>query len=124
MAIAVAIFSLLCTTFIPTSLPQFEPPVTIVGTLEGTAIEPCIILTHRGGKALDVGTKIVLTIGENVIESIAGDLLDPIDKEDGLWNIGERAIYTPDNSIPGSRVEVIVFDPVSNAVLMNGVLQE
>jgi FlaG/FlaF family flagellin (archaellin) len=124
IAIAVTVCSLLYFYVLPDTSPSNQPSVTIVGTLEGNESEnACIILTHHGGEALELDTKIVLTIGEVVNEMTAGDLLDEESSEDGLWNLGERLIY-PAGDITSLSIEVAVIDTESNTVLMSGVLKE
>jgi len=53
----------------------------------------------------------------------ASDLLESESIENNYWNIGERAVFTPSDSIETSKVEVSVIDVDTNSVIMTGILQ-
>ena len=97
-----------------------SPSVTVLGTIGGSDI----ILEHRGGEALGLDTKIMITISGLTYNMTVGDLLDDESKEDGKWNIGEKLSYAPSLDITGRQVRILVIDEESGSVVMQGILQE
>jgi len=97
-----------------------SPSVTVLGTIGGGDI----ILEHRGGEALSLDTKIMITISGMTYNMTVGDLLDDESKGDGKWSIGEKLSYAPSLDITGRQVRILVIDEESGSMVMQGVLQE
>jgi len=97
-----------------------SPSATVLGTIGGSDI----ILEHRGGDALSLDTKIMITISGVTYNMTIGDLLDNESKADGKWNIGEKLSYTPSLDITGRQVRILVIDEESGSIIMQGILQE
>jgi len=99
---------------------ETSPSVTVLGTIGGSDI----ILEHRGGEALSLDTKIMITISGITYNMTVGDLLDDESKGDGMWNIGEKLSYAPSLDMTGRQVRILVIDEGSGSVVMQGILQE
>jgi len=82
-----------------------------------------IIIDHRGGKALDLDTKFIVTINGTSNNFVVKDYLNNESKANGVWNIGEKVIY-PVGNIEGKKVSLSVIDSHSNSVIMLVKLQE
>ena len=117
LIIAVAAISSLYSTVLSYPSPSDPSFVNLVGMVEGNNI----IIEHRGGDALSLGTKVRINIGEETIEFIIADVdyLDDKAKENNQWNIGERFVYP--YSLGCSEVEITVIDE-SNTIIMKGTL--
>jgi len=78
-----------------------------------------IILSHDGGDALTLDTKIEIK-NENGLsqEFIVQDVLSESYHSDGRWSFGEKIIHQV-NELRGTHIEVYVIDAVSNAILLN-----
>jgi flagellin-like protein len=123
LAMAVALFSVVYLFVINDALDVSEnspPSVTMLGTIGGSDI----ILEHRGGDALSLDTKIMITISGIVYNMTVGDLLDNESKEDGKWSVGEKLSYDPSMDITGRQVGILVIDVKSGSMVMQGTLQE
>ncbi len=122
LLIALAILSTVYMYVLSYPLPNPAPYVDIVGSIEGGNI----VLTHRGGEALDFNTEVRLMIG-GIPKSITvgdGDYLDNESKENGQWDIGEQLVYTPTEDITNLQVKAIVIDSLAESILMTGIIQE
>lgn len=89
LGIAVAIFSVVYVTVIPSEGPPDFTKRDIVSTVEGTNI----VLEHRGGHPMSLDTEISFTIGaySKTIHP-RGNLSLDTDNDDDLWNVGERVV--------------------------------
>lgn len=120
LGITVIFFFLLCVVM--PLYPSSSPPSTnLVGMIEGEYL----LLEHRGGEALNLETKVILTTSEGTSKSITiGDknYLNNEARQDNLWGIGEWLIYQ-DKDIVGKQVGVTVIDIESNSVIMTGSLK-
>ena len=117
LGITVALFSTLCVGVLSYPFSPSEPAVNIVGTRDGTDL----ILEHRGGEALSLDTKVIITIGDDSpLPLIVGDYLTPEEKRDNRWGIGEGFVYDVGE---GERVVITVVDIESNSVIMLGTFQ-
>ncbi len=122
LLIALAILSTVYMYVLSYPLPNPAPYVDIVGSIE----DDNIVLTHRGGEALDFNTEVRLMIG-GIPKSITvgdGDYLDNESKENGQWDIGEQLVYTPTEDITNLQVKAIVIDSLAESILMTGIIQE
>jgi len=92
-----------------------------VGKLE----ENNIVFEHRSGESLGLETTLLLNIGGRPYIKIVrdGTLLDTISKQDGVWNLGEKLVYS-DFDIGDLQVETKILDVDSNSLVWLGVLQE
>ena len=123
LVMAIALFSTIYLFVMDEALDVSEkasPSATVLGTIGGSDI----ILEHRGGDALSLDTKIMITISGVTYNMTIGDLLDNESKGDGKWNIGERLSYAPSLDITGRQVRILVIDEESGSVIMQGILQE
>jgi hypothetical protein len=89
--------------------------------------EENLLIEHRGGDALSLDTKVIITFNNGTSESITiGDedknYLTEKSKKDNLWGIGEWFIY-PDINLMGQQVSIAVVDVESNSVIMTGSLR-
>lgn len=118
LGMTIALFSTLCVGVLSYPSSPSSASVNLVGTIEGDFL----YLEHRGGEALNLDTKIIITIGENPSESIiVGDVLSAEATNDNLWNIGEGLVYENAN-MNGEQVKFTVVDIKSNSVILLGSL--
>jgi hypothetical protein len=97
-------------TIYPTSA---NPSINLICSKDGNNIT----IEHRGGKSLDLDTKILLNIDGNNIPSKTVSQIDFIDiNGDGFWSIGEKVVYNED--ITNKNVTVSVIDTRINSVIM------
>ncbi|MEA3457554.1 MAG: hypothetical protein U9R21_02625, partial [Candidatus Thermoplasmatota archaeon] len=133
LMIVVAVFSGIYIVVLtpPSDAPQ--PLVTIVGKIEemdGVVVEDLgnlddtadVVLIHRGGKSVPLDSKILITIGDTVVNMTVGNCLDAKSKEDGAWTIGEQIVY-PVGDESYQHVTVMIVDVESNSVIFTGVVQ-
>lgn len=120
LGITVAVISTLYITVLSYPSPGDSTFVNLVGTVEGDYI----IIEHRGGDALGLGTKVTLTIDNETNEFTIGegDYLDPKTKRDKRWNVGERLVYPFEYNLSHSDAEITVIDESSNSIIMKGIL--
>jgi len=133
LVIGLAITSMIYSYYLSYPPPNSPPNIDIVGTLEErtrylTAIgdyeEDCdIILTHRGGESLPTEDEVLITIGDNYVCKIIGECLDSESKKDGLWNIGERLIFTAED-ITNYQLYVSIYDISTQYILFQAVFQK
>ena len=101
--------------------PNSPPSVSLVGTTEGNNK---IVLENRGGEDLSGDTTIIIfNVAGNAINLTVNDFVGWDTNGDGLWNVGEKLVYDQIN-IVGLQVEALVIDPVSDTIIMRGILQE
>ncbi|MEA3458345.1 MAG: LamG-like jellyroll fold domain-containing protein [Candidatus Thermoplasmatota archaeon] len=123
LSMAVALFSVVYLFVMHDALDTSGNPPSSV-TVFGTIGAGDIILEHRGGEALSLDTKIMITISGIVYNMSVGDLLDNESKEDGKWSVGEKLSYGPSIDITGRQIRILVIDAKSGSPLMQGILQE
>ena len=116
LLIALAILSLIYAYVLSYPLPDSDPHVEIVGSLEGGNI----LLLHRGGEALGLDTTFRVGILNSTANTtdymMVGNYLDSESKNDGFWNIGEILVY-PVGDITGSKVYASVADSDSESII-------
>jgi len=114
LGITVSLFSVICGIVLSYPFSPSSPSTNLVGMVEGEYL----LIEHRGGKALDLGTKVSLTIGDNMSEIITvGAYLNNESKEDNQWGIGEWFVYQ-DSDITGKKVGIAVVDVESDSVIL------
>ncbi len=121
LAIAISIFSVVYMNVLSDEGPEPTAYVTIVGKLENDDI----IFEHRRGESLGLETELLLSIGGKQYNFKVGDgtLLNPEDETDGVWNIGERLIYSGFN-FAGLEVKSTIVDEESKDIVLWGNLQD
>ena len=117
LGISVSIFSIVYISVLTFPYSPSIPSSNIYFSLDETKI----VLTHFGGKELDLESDIYITIGdESPITLKINDLLDDEDG-DGYWGFGEQLIYYDSNeAVLEKSVEVTVVDLDSNSVVFIG----
>lgn len=120
LGITVAIFSSLYVMVFSYPSPPSPTFVNLVGTVEGSSI----IIEHRGGEPLSLETKVVLTIGDEIVDITVGDgnYLDGEAKKDNQWNVGERVVYPFEYNSSCTTAELLAVDGKSSSVVMIGTL--
>ena len=120
LGIAVALFSSLYAMVFSHPSPPSPTFVNLVGTVEGSSI----IIEHRGGEPLSLETKVVLTIGDEIVDITVGygNYLDSEAKKDNQWNVGERVVYPFEYSLSYSTAELYAIDVKSSSVVIIGTL--
>ncbi len=116
LGITVSLFSVICVIVLSYPFSPSSPSTNLVGMVEGDYL----LIEHRGGKALDLGTKVSLTIGDNMSEIITvgdRDYLNNESKVDNRWGIGEWFVYQNGN-ITGKKVGIAVVDVESDSVIL------
>lgn len=132
LMMALAILSMVYMYYFSYPSPERSSRVNIVGSIESREIvftslghfeENCyVVLTHRGGLALPLDLEISMVIGDEYNDIIVEDYLDSSAKEDGVWGIGERLVYTADN-ISLKKIYIIINDPLTDSLIFTGSLQ-
>ena len=127
LGMSISLFSILSLTVLSYPSSPSPPSVNLVATIEGNATldGKYILIEHRGGEALSLETKVIITIGDDTPINIAigdGDYLDNEAKKDNRWGIGEWFVYE-DTNINGKTVTVTVVDVESNSMILTGALQ-
>jgi len=126
LGITVSVFSVVYASFFSIEVGPSSPYVNIVGTIENNNL----ILEHRGGKSLELDTKVIFYMQDGSTHNcIVGDAdyLITIYKNDGEWGIGERFVFplnSLSNYVPFEPIDVLVVDITSNSVILRGTLQE
>ncbi len=114
LGITVSLFSVICGIVLSYPFSPSSPSTNLVGMVE----EDYLLIEHRGGKALDLGTKVSLTIGNNMSEIITVEAcLNNESKEDNRWDIGEWFVYQ-NSSMAGKKVGITVVDVESDSVIL------
>ena len=114
LGITVSLFSVICVIVLSYPFSPSSPSTNLVGMVEGEYL----LIEHRGGKALDLGTKVSLTIGDNISKIIIVEAcLNNESKEDNRWGIGEWFVYQNSN-ITGKKVGIAVVDIESDSVIL------
>ena len=114
LGITVSLFSVICVIVLSYPFSPSSPSTNLVGMVEGEYL----LIEHQGGKALDLGTKVSLTIGDNISEIITVEAhLNNESKEDNRWGIGEWFVYQNSN-ITGKKVGIAVVDIESDSVIL------
>ena len=114
LGITVSLFSVICGIVLSYPFSPSSPSTNLVGMVE----EDYLLIEHRGGKALELGTKVSLTIGDNISRIIiVGDCLNNESKVDNRWGIGEWFVYQNSN-IKGKKVGIAVVDIESDSVIL------
>ncbi len=116
LGITVSLFSVICVIVLSYPFSPSSPSTNLVGMVEGEYL----LIEHRGGKALDLGTKVSLTIGDNMSEIITvgdKDYLNNESKGDNRWGIGEWFVYHNED-IKGKKVGIAVVDVESDSVIL------
>ena len=132
LIMALAILSMVYMYYLSYPLPDSPPYVDISGTVEGrtrylTGLGTYeeyfyIILTHRGGESLPLGTKAEIFVANRSNDVTIGDYLESEYTEDGYWGIGEQMILRADN-ITNYQVTITVYDSQSDHVIFLGTFQ-
>jgi hypothetical protein len=97
------------------------PPSDIFVNLEASIRGENITITHIGGEALSLDTKITFKIDNNKENYTVNDLLDIILHENG-WNIGEQIIFQSsilENNNIVHTIHIQVVDKEINTLLMD-----
>lgn len=130
LGMAIAFFSVLSITVLSYPSSSSSPSTNLVGMIipNETNDEEYLLMEHRGGDALRLDTKVVITFNNGTSESITiGDedknYLTEKSKEDNLWGIGEWFFYNQDLNLDGQQVSIAVVDVESNSVIMTGSLR-
>ena len=118
LTISIALFSVVYFAFFSIQPSSPSPSSDIAASVE----KDKIIFEHRSGEPLSLDTRILLNIGGNKFEVKVGDILEDANG-DGLWNIGERLVYTG-TDLESLQTEATVVDVRSNSVIMQGILKE
>lgn len=127
LAIAVAVFSVIYMQVLSDEGPSPETHVTIVGKLEGNNL----VFEHRRGEGIDIDSIISLYFEGNLLFSgKISNLLDNSSLQNGIWDIGERIVYTPPPEvIPTSLQNLVqirghIADKRTNSLVFWGILQD
>lgn len=120
LAMAVAAFSVVYIQVLSDEGPSPEAYVTVVGMIENNNV----VFEHRSGKPLGLDTSIILSIGNirlplNLYDS---NLLEDQNRNDDVWNIGERLLFNEYNlSYP--EVQATIVDKKTNSIVWWGILK-
>jgi len=124
LSIAIMLFSVLSGIVLTYPFTPSPPTINIVGVIDGDEI----IIEHLGGEKLSLNTKIVILLNESKENKTAKDLLDDKGKENGYWNIGEKAIFNATDEgyadFENRTVKISVIDQPSKSILLMGTVQE
>jgi flagellin-like protein len=122
LAMAISLFTILNMIVFSYPMSNTPPAADIVSTVDTT--RNLIILEHNRGSPLDLDTKVLFNINGSIEEIVIGDslhnYLNQESRADGVWNSGETVVYTPSQSILRKKIEVMVVDPSSQAIIMIG----
>lgn len=123
LGMTIALFSVLCVGVLSYPSSPSEPAVNLVGTIIETPDDGVYLhLEHCGGEALDLNTKVIITLdgGQSEDIRVGGYLTD--ENKDNKWNIGEGFYYQLNDYVEG-QVKFTVVDTESNTVILLGSLQ-
>jgi len=119
LGITISLFSVIYFCVITIYPINASPTVNLLCT----SSENNITIEHRGGKTLDLDTKIIITINGTSQDFRIYDYLDNESRYNGKWNIGEQVVY-PVGDITNKKVSLSVIDGNSNSVITMVNLQE
>ena len=117
LGMTVSFFSLIYGSVLLMSPASPAPSANIVFTVENDNI----IINHLGGTALPLATEILMTIGTRSMNASANDGLDDKYRDDNLWGIGEKLVFTVEN-LSGELITINVIDADSGSIIMTGKL--
>ncbi|HEB37043.1 MAG TPA: type IV pilin, partial [Thermoplasmatales archaeon] len=117
LVIAVSLFSLVYASILTISPPSQAPSANIAFGVNGNIIT----VDNYGGEPLSINTKIVITTDDGKIVKTIADGLDGQSKSDGLWGIGESAVFQV-GDLPGKQITINVIDSDSNSIVTSGVV--
>jgi len=122
LGISVSLFSVVYISVLTVPYSPPTPSVNIICQIGNGNI----ILSHYGGKALNFDTKIVMRVdGQPVDPILAGDYLYNDLNGDGLWNVGEKVVFSYASLVSGGeQIEVNILDTGRNSLVMTGTFQE
>ena len=118
LGMTIALFSVLCVGVLSYPSSPSEPAVNLVGTIN----DGNLYLEHCGGEALDLDTKVIITIEGNPPVSVSIRVGDYLTEGANKWSIGEGLVYPISEPIDGKQVRITVVDTESNSVIMLGSL--
>jgi len=125
LAIAISVFSVIYMNVLSDDGPEPVAYVTIVGKIETGDL----VFEHHSGETLDLDSNVILTIaGQRQDPKTLAQLLDLPSQQDGVWNIGERVVWSlqsfgigPEENV---RVDAEIYDKSSNSMVFWGMLQD
>jgi hypothetical protein len=128
LVITVVVFSIAYTSYFSTEVDEPAPNADIVAKIT----ENSIVFKHNGGDDISKEADIILTNKYDISTEI--NLKDYLieDKEDGLWNIGERVICQLDElnrildfGFPDNvNLSVFIRDSESFSIIYRGEINE
>ncbi len=119
LGITITLFSFIYLSIITIYPISTSPSINLICSEE----ENNIIIEHRGGKTLELDTKIIVTINDTSKNFTVYDYLNNESRDNGMWNIGEQVVY-PVGDIKDKRVSLSVIDVHSNSMIMRLELKE
>ena len=121
LGISVGLFSVVYISVLTVPYSPPTPSANIIYQID----DGNIILSHYGGKALNLDTKIVMRVdGQPVDPILAGDYLYNDFNGDGLWSVGEKVVFSYESLVSGGeQIEVNILDIGSNSLVMTGEIQ-
>ena len=120
LGIATSSFTVVYHQVASTPIPIPAPIVELSGMIDDNQV----IVTHRGGEPLDLDTELNLNAGGIQKSVKVGDFLDNKSKEDGVWSLGEKAVFPLEYDFDYSvypNLDINVVDKGSNSLLMTGI---
>jgi len=90
--------------------------------IDSYIIDENITLIHQGGNALSLDVNVTFKIDDDTFSFSVSELLDSEYTDDGLWNIGDQAVYHA-GCLINKYVEVKVIDFEKNYLILDEVLQ-
>jgi len=121
LGISVSLFSVVYISVLTVPYSPPTPSANIIYQID----DGNIVLSHYGGKALNLDTKIVMRVDGQPVDSIpAGDYLCNDFNGDGLWSVGEKVVFSYESLVSGGeQIEVNILDIGSNSLVMTGEIQ-
>jgi hypothetical protein len=113
LGISISLFSVIYFSVMTIYPISTSPSVNLICSFDNNSL----IIEHRGGKTLDLDTKIIVTIDGTSYNFVIYDYLNNASKENDKWNIGEQVVY-PIGEIKDKKVSLSVIDVHSNSVIM------
>lgn len=113
LGMSITLFSVIYFSIMTIYPISANPSINLICSKDGNNIT----IEHRGGKTLDLETKIILNIeGYNIPPKTLRELYFTDINCDGFWSIGEIVVYNED--VTNKNVSVSVIDARSNSVIM------